>query len=242
MALLTATLRTHSRGNGAGSRLAARVLGKDSTATSILPSRRPLDRVLERYARRRLGEPVDEPWLRNCRERAIRCCDAAAPAARDGQAIVLGCWSERALGDDPGSASLLRPLAASQLPGGTFLAASPEDSPDAFWFDELAILHAMTSHAIEHGDAGLLSSAMRSASFHFEQTQPDHATTLPLGIHAFALDARHVGLAEGLLHAMFMHDPRGPSETALLLLADALHWLLVYKRQERDDERPGAAR
>lgn len=236
--LLTATLRAHVRGDGAGSRLGAHVLGVGSAASSVLPSRRRLDRVLEQYARRRLGEPIDEAWLQRCRAEALDALNHAAPPARLGQTIVLGCWSERTIGDHDGRGSLLRRLAATQMPGGAFLATSPEDSPDAFWFDELAILHAATSAAIEHGDATLLAAARRAASFHFAETQPDHATTLPLGIHAFGLDPRHVGFAEGLLHALFVHSPRGPGETALLLLADALHWLSVLRRERHE---PGIA-
>jgi hypothetical protein len=234
--LLRSTLRRHVAGTGVGSRLAARVLDerggeprRDFDAN--LPGRRAFDRVLEQFARTRLGLEIDHATLRSWRDAGRDVVPGSLemhpPPAAVGQAIVLATWAERTLGESSNSNSLLRRLARTQTASGAFFHAHPEDSPDALWFDELAVLHVMTSVALERNDDQLRIAAVRSATFHFVETQPDHATTLPLGIHAFALDEAHVGFAHGMLHAMSMHNPGGPSEPALLLLADALHCLGV---------------
>lgn len=168
--------------------------------------------------------------LRRWRDAGLEIADGDPPDACNGQTIVLASWAERALGESDTEDSLLRRLSKTQTRSAAFFRAGVEDSPDAFWFDELAVLHVMTSVALEQNDERLLASAIRSAMFHFAETQPDHATTLPLGIHAFALDEAHVGFAHGMLHAMSMHNPAGPSEAALLLLADALHCLRMNLR------------
>jgi hypothetical protein len=231
--ILEDLLGRHLTGDGPGSGLARQALGSsDEPVPRPFASRRAIDRSLATFAWQRLGHPTNLDASLPLREQAVaqvREEPTHTPASL-GRAVGIAAWIERAALLAGQSPTLLPELARRQQPSGALLRANPDDSPDMFWFDELALLHALASAAIETADASLLAAAKRSAAYHFVETQPDHATTQPWAIHAFLLDPAHASLPDLMLHAMRMHAPDGPSEVSLLLLADALHSLRLLDR------------
>jgi hypothetical protein len=116
-------------------------------------------------------------------------------------------------------------LVKFQRPEGTFLRASKSDNPEAHWFHELVLLHAVASYAALSGDAAAAAAAARHAGWVRDETQPDHATNDPWGLHAFARHADTRSLADGALHAVRILYPSGATGVGLMLLADALYCL-----------------
>ncbi len=153
---------------------------------------------------------------------------AAMPASR-GAAASAALWDTLALaaikGDFASRGAIFARLATAQRPAGALLAAGASDNPETHWHHELICLHALTSFAAHCPSKPLLDAIERAAIFHWEQTQPDHATAQPWAMAAFALCGQTMPLAEQLLHAAHMQNPRGLDEVSLMLLADALYSL-----------------
>ena len=116
----------------------------------------------------------------------------------------------------------LRSAARSQQPDGTLLARTNSDSLEPQWYDELAILHALHCFASEGGDEEISAAVRRAVKYHAAETQPDHASTHPWAIAAFLDDADGISLADMMLHAAGVQQPRTMDAVSLLLLADAL--------------------
>ncbi len=119
-------------------------------------------------------------------------------------------------------------LTAAQQPNGAFLSTRPSDNPETHAYHELAILHAAASYAVQSEDRTLATAVARNAEFHLHQTQPDHATSLPLGVFAFIWNQSTRSLADQLLHTVRTMQPGGPDGVSLILLGDALHCLRLF--------------
>jgi hypothetical protein len=116
-------------------------------------------------------------------------------------------------------------LVRYQRPDGPFLRMSASDNPETHWFHELVLLHAAASYAALTGDPAATAAVARHAEWVREETQPDHATNEPWGLHAFAQNAETRSLADGSLHAVRILHPAGATGVSLMLLADALYCL-----------------
>lgn len=116
----------------------------------------------------------------------------------------------------------LRNVSTAQQPDSTFLARTSSDSLEPQWYDELAILHALSCYASESGDAEIAAAVRRAVKYHAAETQPDHASTHPWAIAAFLDDPDAIPLADMMLHAAGVQEPRTMDAVSLLLLADAL--------------------
>lgn len=116
-----------------------------------------------------------------------------------------------------------RLIASRQQASGAYLLPSRSDNPETLWFHELQIVHAVASLGMQAADAGLVASARRAAEFHLNETQPDHATNQPWGLPAFLIHADTHVMADALLHAANVEQPRQLSGVSLILIADALY-------------------
>jgi hypothetical protein len=114
-------------------------------------------------------------------------------------------------------------LIAQQQPSGEFLLPDANVHPETRWYDELVTLHATASYAVRVPGAAIQSAVERSARYHLNEIQPDHATTEPWGLLAFIQYAP--SLADQMLHAMSMQYPQGITGIPLLLLADVQYGL-----------------
>ena len=123
------------------------------------------------------------------------------------------------------AAAVFDTLIAHQTPAGHFLQPSPNDNLESWWYAELVLLHAVGTRAAVTNDAGAYRAAERAASYHLNETQPDHATSEPWAVFPFLLQPATQSLAEQLLHNASMAPP---SATSLLLLADALYCLRLF--------------
>ena len=119
-------------------------------------------------------------------------------------------------------------LMKNQQPRGTFLEALPSDSPEAHWYHELVILHAAASYAVQAEDRTLAAAVARNAAFHLNETQPDHATSQPWALFAFAWNPPTRVLADQILHAAQVGQPSGLDGISLMLLADALYCFELF--------------
>jgi hypothetical protein len=117
---------------------------------------------------------------------------------------------------------VLRRVADAQQHDGTFLSRTESDSLEPQWYDELAILHALSCYASESGDQEITAAVRRAVKYHAAETQPDHASTHPWAIAAFLDDPDAIPLADMMLHAAGVQQPRTMDAVSLLLLADAL--------------------
>jgi hypothetical protein len=117
----------------------------------------------------------------------------------------------------------------SRDPAGPFLHRGPDDSPDSHWYHELVILHAAASYAVQSEDRTVAAAVQRSTSFHFAETQPDHATNLPWAVFPFIWNSSTRSLADTILHASQLSDTRNENLLSLMLLADALYCLRLFK-------------
>jgi hypothetical protein len=153
---------------------------------------------------------------------------AATDAAWNGLALYVAAnvyaekqWSDLAI-------ATFNQFVRRQLPGGPFLAARPSDNPETHWYQELVLLHAAASYAIQSRDAAVTAAVARNAEFHFAQTQPDHATNQPWGLPAFMLHPSTQPLADQLLHSATALAGAGGAATSgvtSILLGDALYCL-----------------
>lgn len=113
-------------------------------------------------------------------------------------------------------------LLTQQRSSGEFLDASPYDSPDLHWYDELVLLHALASHQALFPSPATLSALEKSARFHTAETQPDHASTQPWALHAFGIHQDTLPLADLLLHGALAQNAGHLDAPSRLLIADAL--------------------
>jgi hypothetical protein len=116
-------------------------------------------------------------------------------------------------------------LIDSQLDSGEFLLATRSDNPEPHWYHELVLLHAMSVFALHSGREDAWRAVERSAEFHLNESQPDHATTEPWAVFAFAHYYDTLPLADHMLHAVKMQYPKSPTQFPWLLLRDALYCL-----------------
>jgi hypothetical protein len=114
-------------------------------------------------------------------------------------------------------------LIARQQPRGEFLPPDAGIHPETRWYEELVILHAAASYAVRVPGSAIQSAVKRSAQYHLNEIQPDHATAEPWGLLAFVQYAP--SLADQMLHAMSMQYPQGITGIPLLLLTDVLYGL-----------------
>jgi hypothetical protein len=138
-----------------------------------------------------------------------------------GKVFIRDAWTDLA-GDAMGR------LTRGQQPSGAFLDASSADNPESAWFHELAILHAVSSYAVQAEDRGVARAVARNTEFHLREIQPDHATSQPWGLFAFVWNPATRSLADQLLHTVQLLDPQRSDALSLILLSDALYCLRLF--------------
>ncbi len=135
--------------------------------------------------------------------------------------------------NDAGVMGNARQLDRRQQASGALLQQQPGDSPDRYWLNELIALHALTSYALISNQTFAIESVKRAALFHHCETQPDHATSQPWGIHAFLLDAETIPTADLMLLAAGVNRPEGLDAVSRILLADAAVCLMAKPFREQ---------
>lgn len=95
--------------------------------------------------------------------------------------------------------------------------------PEAFWYDQLVILHAAAAIACWRRDETLLERVRETASHVQDEIQPDHATTDPWALNAMLLAPETYPLADQMLHSVMMQTNRGT--LSLILLGHCLYCL-----------------
>lgn len=116
-------------------------------------------------------------------------------------------------------------IISAQKADGSFLGADPSAGPETTGFDELTILHALSSYAVTAGRKKFVRAVERAAIIHQEQTQPDHVTTQPWALLAFCWNPGTQPLAEQVLHSASIAISGAVNGVSLMLLADALYGL-----------------
>ena len=112
-----------------------------------------------------------------------------------------------------------------QQPSGALFQPDSTVNPEIRWYDELVLLHALSTYAVQTRSQLAELAVERATDFHLMETQPDHATREPWAIYAFYSNPRSRIQAEQILHTAEMQHPAAASATTLILLADAL-WCL----------------
>lgn len=120
-------------------------------------------------------------------------------------------------------------LTRAQQPSGAFLETGPSDNPEPTWYHELTILHACASYAVQAEDRTVATAVARAAAHHVAMTQPDHATEQPWAVFPFVWSPSARPLTDQLLHATSLSQPGGTQGVPLMLLADALYCLRLFK-------------
>jgi hypothetical protein len=138
-----------------------------------------------------------------------------------GKVFVRDAWTDLA-GDVFGK------VTRGQQDSGAFLTASARDNPETYWYHELVILHATASYAVQAEDRTAAAAVARNGEFHLRETQPDHATTQPWGVFAFAWNPQTRSLADQVLHAASTQSAAGVDGVSLVLLADAVYCLRLF--------------
>lgn len=192
-------------------------------AAHLIPTVANLDRWYE-YFRNDLFQHAST-------EGPLPACDGAQVCLRAWQALAV--WTvDRARGAPSShSTKLLDGLIKRQTLSGTLLTPARSDNPETWWYHELVLLHALASYAIESDDPGALRAVERAAVFHLNETQPDHATSQPWGLHAFALFQETSILVDQMLHAASILRTGGGDTVSFVLLTDALYSLEQLKRR-----------
>ena len=156
--------------------------------------------------------------------------DDARVAAAAWAAVGLGA-AARLTGDvtaSDESAAVIARVVAAQRPSGSYLStAAGVANLESLWYHDLALTHAVMSHAGRSGDPAARDSALRAAAYHLDETQPDHATGQPWGLPAFIASPYARPLADSVLHAAAMSAAAaggtgGLGAVNVLLLADTL--------------------
>jgi hypothetical protein len=192
---------------------------------------RPIYRALLVYAwlRAAVGTPGDR-WqnqmMRWCESIENDLGEASAPMhAQDGwNALALHVaakpldradWIARA-------AQTFDRLAQGQQQSGALLPPMPQINPETRWYDELVLLHAMSTYGIQTRDPAIESAVRRATEFHLMETQPDHATQQPWAVFAFLSNPDTRIQGEQILDAAIMRNSSNLDAISLILLADAL--------------------
>ena len=172
----------------------------------------------ESQAGRGGGEPLPHG------RRSVNSPTARTNPASSGARLSTAVWTALALhsADNPAHATFAS-VERAQQPDGSFLHATANDNPETNWYHELVILHAICTFAVLTENPGMRSAADRAADFHLEQTQPDHATAQPWGLHAFILNPRTRIMADEILHAVAANPASGAVSS--ILLGDTLYCL-----------------
>jgi len=151
---------------------------------------------------------------------AAEACWIAVALQRAGKVYVRDVWIDLA-------SDLFGKLIKSQQPSGAFLESTAADSPEARWFDELAILHASAAYAALAEDRTVATAVRKNTEFHLRETQPDHATAQPFGLFAFIWNQQTRLLADAMLnHASMQTQLDGVTQ---ILLADVTQCLRLFE-------------
>ena len=172
-----------------------------------------------------------------------RVAEGPVPAARGGT-VVRAAWGALALSvagkvfvrdawTDLASDTFGR-LVRGQTEEGTFLRPSPSDNRETWWFDELVLLHAAGSYAVQAEDRTVAAAVKRATEYHLRETQPDHATERPWALFPFIWNEHTRPLADQVLHSAAVRAGAGHGAggdgLSLTLLADALYCLRLFER------------
>jgi len=149
---------------------------------------------------------------------ASEACWIALALQRAGKVFVRDAWIDLA-------SDLFGKLTRAQQASGAFLESTPGDSPEARWFDELAILHAAAAYAALAEDRTVAAAVKRNTEFHLRETQPDHATSQPFGLFAFIWNQETRSLADQMLNHVAMSQMDGVTQ---ILLADVHQCLRLF--------------
>jgi hypothetical protein len=187
---------------------------------------RPIYAALLVYAWLRAGVQVDTmmAWcelLEMNLAKMSRTTDAAAVAWN---ALALHVAARRMGHSDwkEIAAEAFTQFAQAQQLDGALLAPAPGTNPETRWYDELVLLHAMSSYAAETHDPAIAAAVRRAAEFNMLETQPDHATQQPWALFAFHDSPQTRIQAEQILHTAIMYGRTNLDAISLILLADAL--------------------
>ncbi|HEV8377302.1 MAG TPA: hypothetical protein VGP99_00510 [Tepidisphaeraceae bacterium] len=150
---------------------------------------------------------------------ASEACWIAVALQRAGKVYVRDVWIDLA-------SDLFGKLAKAQQPSGAFLEMTAADSPEARWFDELAILHAATAYAAIAEDRTVAAAVKKNTEFHLRETQPDHATSQPFGLFAFIWNEATRSLADQMLNGVSMKSEL--DGVTPILLADVMQSLRLF--------------
>jgi hypothetical protein len=110
----------------------------------------------------------------------------------------------------------------------TALVFTVSDNPEPWWQNEMIILHALHSYALQSGNTRVLAKTLECADFHLREIQPDHATNEPWSVHAYASHPDGNVTAETLWHAAHIQHAGRPGPVATLLAHDAASALATY--------------
>jgi hypothetical protein len=167
---------------------------------------------------------IDLPMTGAIAGRGSRATEAAWIALAlfvAGKIFVRDAWTDLA-------ADAFGRLTRGQQANGALLASTAADNPETTWYDELVLLHAAASYAVQAEDRGVAAAVQRATQYHLNETQPDHATTQPWGVFAFIWNRKTQPLADQVLHAAFTQHPEGLDGVSMILLADALLCLRLF--------------
>lgn len=189
-------------------------------ALALVEDRLPLQRARAWNARVREWCVVLHAELASADVGAGDARSASTGAEVSGQA-----WAALALhaaGYGDAAAPVFSRLIDGQQPSGAFFPPGASDNPETRWYHELVLLHACSSYAVNADDPRAAESAGRAAAYHVAETQPDHATSQPWGLLAFALSDPARPLADEMLHTVRIRQADGPDGVTQILLADTL--------------------
>lgn len=122
--------------------------------------------------------------------------------------------------------SVVHQIASRPGPDGTLHTRLADESIDAWTCRELCGLHALANLALLGRNKSWSRRVEEIAMYHGAHTQPDHVTTQPWALFAFAWSPRMRGFAEQQMHDVQAQGGPGGrriSPVAAMLLADAAH-------------------
>jgi hypothetical protein len=118
-------------------------------------------------------------------------------------------------------------IIATAGPDGSLHEQGVEDTIDAWTFRELSGLHALADLSVQRHRHDWLAVVRRVAIHHLNNTQPDHITTQPWGVHAFSWWPDTMSFARQQIHdASLSGVATGRTNVSPVigaLLADAMH-------------------
>lgn len=118
-------------------------------------------------------------------------------------------------------------IIATAGPDGSLHEQSIDDTIDAWTFRELSALHALADLSVQRHRHDWLAVVRRVAIHHLNNTQPDHITTQPWGVHAFSWWPDTMSFARQQIHdASLSGVATGRTNVSPIigaLLSDALH-------------------